>query len=153
MEPLVIHFWESYLITLCLKVGRVTVDPRILSVVLTNDILKVLVLYDDICQSARAFPYQVKEAADITRFAAKGFGAATETVANQFEVICGTADISTRSAFQHKSADGFSIGRLQVDLCQIHFLLQVIIRKLTSGEELVKDVEVIPRIQRQEAQF
>lgn len=81
----------------------------------------------------------------------KDLGAAAKTVANQFEVICGTADISTRSAFQHKSADGFSIGRLQVDLCQIHFLLQVIIRELTSGEELVKDIEVVPRIQRQEA--
>ena len=82
MEPLVIHFWESYLIALCFKVGRVTVDPCILSVVLTNDILKVLVLHDDICQSARALPYQVKEATDITRFAAEGFGAAAETVAN-----------------------------------------------------------------------
>ena len=95
----------------------------------------------------------MKEAADITRFAAEGFGAAAETVANQLEVICGTADISARSAFQHKCADGFGIGRLQVDLCQIHLLLQVIIRELTSGEELVKDIEVIPRIQRQEAQF
>lgn len=35
----------------------------------------------------------------------------------------------------------------------IHLLLQVVIRELTSGEELVKDVEVIPRVQRQEAKL
>ena len=82
MEPLVIHFWESYLIALRLKVGRVAVDPGILPVILADDILKVLIFHDAICLSARAFPYQVKEAADITRFAAEGFGAAAETVAN-----------------------------------------------------------------------
>ena len=82
MEPLVIRFWEAHLIALRLKVGRVAVDPGILPVILADDILKVLIFHDDICQSARAFPYQVKEAADITRFAAEGFGAAAETVAN-----------------------------------------------------------------------
>ena len=148
-----IRFWEAHLIALRLKVGRVAVDPGILPVILADDILKVLIFHDDICQSAGALPNEMKEAAYVAGLAAEGLGAAAEAVANQFEVICGTADISARSAFQHKCADGFGIGRLQVDICQTHLLLQVIIRELTSGEELVKDIEVVPRIQRQETQF
>ena len=54
---------------------------------------------------------------------------------------------------QQKSADSFGFGRFEQDLGQFHFLLQVVIRDLALGEELVQDIEIIPRIQRQESQF
>ena len=96
MEPLMICFREADLITLCLKVGRVTVDPSVLSVILTDDILEVLILNDDICQSTGAFPNQMKETADVTGLAPERLGAAAEAVPYQFEVVRRTADTSTR---------------------------------------------------------
>ena len=65
MEPLVIFLWEGHLIAFGLKVRRVTVDPCIAPVILTDDILKVLVLHNDIRQPARALPNQVEEAPDV----------------------------------------------------------------------------------------
>ena len=71
MEPLVIFLWEGYLIAFGLKIRRVTVDPCIAPVILTDDVLKVLVLHNDIRQSAGALPNQVEEAADITGLTAE----------------------------------------------------------------------------------
>ena len=65
MEALVIFLGESHLIAFGLKVRRVTVDPCIAPVILTDDILKVLVLHNDIRQPARALPNQVEEAPDV----------------------------------------------------------------------------------------
>ena len=65
MEPLVIFLWEGYLIAFGLKVRRVTVDRCVAPVILTDDIVKVFVLHNDIRQPARALPNQVEEAADI----------------------------------------------------------------------------------------
>ena len=148
-----IFLWEGYLIAFGLKIRRVTVDPCIAPVILADDILKVLVFHNDIRQSAGALPNQVEEAADVAWLAAKGLAATAEAVPNQFEKICGTADISTGSTLQQKSADSFGLGRFEQDLGQFHFLLQVVICDLTLGEKLVQDIEIIPRIQRQEAQF
>ena len=96
MEPLMICFGEAYLIALCLEVGRVAVDPGILSVILADDILEILILHDDICQSTGAFPYQVKETADVTGFAPKRLGTAAEAVPYQLEVVRRTADAPAR---------------------------------------------------------
>ena len=96
MEPLMICFGEAYLIALCLKVGRVAVDPGILSVILADDIFEVLILHDDICQPAGTFPNQVKEAANVAGLAAEGLGTAAEAVPYQLEVVRRTADTSTR---------------------------------------------------------
>ena len=153
VEPLVIFLGKGYLIAFGLKVRRVTVDPRIAPVILADDILKVLVLHYDIRQSAGALPYQVEEAADVAGLASKGLAATAEAVPNQLEEICGTADISAGSTLQQKSADSFGLGRFEQDLSQLHFLLQVVIGDLTLGEKLVQDIEIIPRIQGQEAQF
>lgn len=65
MEPLVIFLWEGYLIAFGLKIRRVAIDPCIAPVILADDVLKVLVLHNDIRQSAGALPNQVEEAADI----------------------------------------------------------------------------------------
>ena len=72
----------------------------------------------------------MEEAADIAGLTAEGLGAAAEAVSHQFEVIRCPANISAWRTFQHEGADGFRIRRLEVDLRQIHFLLQVIIRDL-----------------------
>ena len=153
MEPLVIFLWESYLIAFGLKVRWVAVDPCVAPVILADDILKVLVLHNDIRQPARALPNEMKKAPDVAWLASKGFRAAAEAVPNQFEEICGTADISAGSTLQQKSADSFGLGRLEQDLSQFHFFLQIVIRDFALGEKLVQDIEIIPRIQRQEAQF
>ena len=71
MEPLVIFLWEGYLIAFGLKIRRVAIDPCIAPVILADDILKVLVLHNDIRQSARALPNQVEEATDITGLTTK----------------------------------------------------------------------------------
>ena len=60
-----IFLWEGYLIAFGLKIRRVAIDPCIAPVILADDILKVLVLHNDIRQSARALPNQVEEAADV----------------------------------------------------------------------------------------
>ena len=65
MEPLVIFLWEGYLIAFGLKIRRVAIDPCIAPVILADDVLKVLVLHNDICQPTGALPNQVEEAADI----------------------------------------------------------------------------------------
>ena len=153
MEPLVIFLWEGYLIAFGLKVRRVTVDPCVTTVILADDILKVFVLHNDIRQPARALPNEMKKAPDVAWLASKGFRAAAEAVPNQFEEICGTADISTGSTLQQERADGFGLGRFKQDLGQLHFLLQVVICDLALGEKLVQDIEIIPCVQRQEAQF
>ena len=154
MEPLMILRGKLHLVAaLRLVVGRVTVDHGACPVVLTDDLLEVLVLHNDIRQPAGAFPDQVKETADVAGLAAEGLGAAAEAVADELEEVRRASDAPAGRALQHKGADGLGVGRLEVDLRQIHLLLQVVIRELTSGEELVKDVEVIPRVQRQEAKL
>ena len=52
-----------------------------------------------------------------------------------------------------RGTDGLGVGRLEVDLRQIHLLLQVVVRELALGEELIEDIEVILRVQRQEAKL
>ena len=153
MEPLVIFLWESYLIAFGLKVRWVAVDPCVAPVILADDILKVLVLHNDIRQPARALPNEMKKAPDVAWLASKGFRAAAKAVPNQLEEIRGTADISTGSTLQQERADGFGLGRFKQNLGQFHFLLQVVICDLALGEKLVQDIEIIPRVQRQEAQF
>lgn len=61
---------------------------------------------------------------------------------------------SPRGARSSRSVpDGFGLGRFKQDLGQFHFFLQVVICDLALGEKLVQDIEIIPRVQRQEAQF
>ena len=78
METLVIFLWEGYLIAFGLKIRWVTVDPCVATVILADDILKVLIFHDDICQSAGALPNEMKEAAYVAGLAAEGLGAAAE---------------------------------------------------------------------------
>ena len=131
VKPLVILQRKLYRIAaLCHIVGRIAVKYGILPVILANQLLKVLILNDNIGQPAGALPNQMEEAADIAGLTAEGLGAAAEAVSHQLEVIRGTANISAWRAFQHEGADGFRVRRLEVDLRQIHFLLQIIIRDL-----------------------
>ena len=95
----------------------------------------------------------MKETADVAGLAAKGLGAAAEAVADELEEVRSAADAPAGRTLQHEGADSLGVGGLQVNLRQIHLLLQVVVRELALGEELVKDVEVIPRVQRQEAKL
>ncbi len=88
----------------------------------------------------------------ITGLAAEGLGAAAEAVADELEEVRRATDAPAGRALQHKGADDLGVGRLEVDLRQIHLLLQVVVRELALGEEFIEDIEVIPRVQRQEAQ-
>ena len=135
------------------KVSSSHRDHGACPVVLTDDLLEVLILHNDIRQPAGAFPDQVKETADVAGLAAEGLGAAAEAVADKLEEVRRAADAPAGRALQHKGADGLGVGRLEVDLRQIHLLLQVVIRELALGEELIEDIEVIPRVQRQESQL
>ena len=95
----------------------------------------------------------MKETADVAGLAAEGLGAAAEAVADELEEVRRAADAPAGRALPHKGADGLGVGRLEVDLRQIHLLLQVVVRELALGEELIEDIEVVPRVQRQEAQL
>ena len=72
----------------------------------------------------------MEEAADIAGLTAEGLGAAAEAVADELEEVRRAADAPAGRTLQHEGADGLGVGRLEVDLRQIHFLLQVIIRDL-----------------------
>ena len=105
VKPLVILQRELYRIAaLCHIVGRIAVKYGILPVILANQLLKVLILNDNIGQPAGALPNQMEEAADIAGLTAKGLGAAAETVSHQLEVICGTANISAWRWLPHQAA-------------------------------------------------
>ena len=54
---------------------------------------------------------------------------------------------------EERIADGLGVGGLQVNLRQIHLLLKIVVRELALGEEFIEDIEVIPRVQRQESQL
>ena len=73
VKPPVILRRELYRIAaLCHIVGRIAVKYGILPVILANQLLKVLILNDNIGQPAGALPNQMEEAADIAGLTAKG---------------------------------------------------------------------------------
>ena len=148
-----VFFVKSHLITFSLEVGRVTVDEGIVTVVLANEIFKILVFNDNIRQPAGAFPDKVEETADITRLAAEGLSAAAEAVTDHLEIICRTADIPTGRSFQHQRADRVGIRRLQKYLSQFHFFPKIILCELVPTEKLIQHIEIVTGVQRQKSKF
>ena len=153
MEPDVVRPGERYLIALGVEVGRVAVEEGVVPVVLGDELLEVLVLDHHVLQPPGALPDQMEEAADVAGAAREGLGAAAEAVPHQLEVVRRTAQIALWGALQRQAADGLLLGRFQVDLCQLQLLLEIAVGELLLGEESVKHVEIVPRIQRQEAQL
>ena len=69
VEPLMVIFGEfNGIAAFRFEVGRVAVEKCILAVILLDEVDTVLILNDDFCQPAGAFPYQVKEAPYVTDF-------------------------------------------------------------------------------------
>ena len=127
-----VSFGEFNLVTFGVIVRRVAVEERIRAVILCQQTLKVLVLYDHVFEPTRTAPYICEEVPYIARLSAEGLARAAEAVSDKLVVVCRAPDVPALGTFEEQCFYSLGMERREVFVRKLQLNREVLIIELLT---------------------
>ena len=127
-----VSFGKLHFITLGIVIWRVTVEESVRAVILRQQTLKVLVLYDHVFEPAGTSPYICEEVAYIARLSAERFARAAEAVTYDLVIVCRSTHVPTLGALEKQRLYGLGMERREVFVRKLQLNREVLVVELLT---------------------